>query len=151
MANYARLNDAGEVAEVVDFDWSARHPGSPLVFVPAPDAVRQGWALVDGEWVAPPPPPDIEPAPPPPPSPAPPRSLSKLEFARLLVSAGGMTMEGVRLAREDPVLATMWFVLDLAQAVERDDADTLAGLDAMVATGHLTAEGRAAVLAEWPS
>lgn len=53
-------------------------------------------------------------------------------------------------ARNDANLAAMWIKLEMAMGVERDDADTAAGLAALAALGYLP-NGAQAVLDAWPT
>lgn len=85
-------------------------------------------------------------APPPDPVPVP---QTKLGFLRLCQSLGGMTPQVAVDARNDPALAYLWLVLELAETVERDDPGTVEGLDAMEGLGYLP-NGAAAVLGGWP-
>ncbi len=82
-----------------------------------------------------------------------PRAISKMEFANLLKSIGGMSDENLIAGWTDPNLTALNFWLSQATEVLLDDPDgrTRAGLAGMVALGHLTADGEAAVIAGWPT
>ena len=79
-----------------------------------------------------------------------PRPLTRLEFIRLGMIDGGMTPTMLVNAKDDPNLAAFWILLDMAQEIERDDADTVQGLNALEAKGYLPG-GAQAVLDAWPT
>ena len=85
-----------------------------------------------------------------PPAPSGPQSLTRLEFIRLCQSAGGMTPEMTVAAYNDSNLKYMWLMFEIATGVERDDADTQGGLDALETLGYLP-NGAQAVIDAWPS
>lgn len=89
----------------------------------------------------------IEPAPgpedpPPPPQPvyAGRRILTKLEFLRLFTMTERITMRTA--AKESPVMEDYLQLMDLAQEINLDDQDTVAGVQ-MMEQASLLAEGRA--------
>ena len=86
---------------------------------------------------------------PPPPDPRP-RTLTRVEFARLCMSAGGMTPDMLVQARAAPELATMWILLEMATQVQKDDPEIPTGLAGLEALGFLP-NGAQAVLDAWPA
>ncbi|MBQ4826551.1 hypothetical protein J4729_18670 [Leisingera sp. HS039] len=78
-----------------------------------------------------------------------PRPITRLEFVRLCMSAGGMTQELLVQAKAAPELAAMWIMLDMAQQVQKGDPEVAPGLGALEALGHLP-NGAQAVLDAWP-
>lgn len=87
--------------------------------------------------------------PPGPPEPTP-RALTRVEFVRLCMSAGGMTPEMLVQAKADPALAAMWIMLEMATEVSRDDPEIEPGLTALAQLGYLP-DGAQAVLDAWPA
>lgn len=104
-----------------------------------PANVAHGARVVNGEWVNPP---SVNAVPKP-------KLLSKLEFKRLCVSAGGMTGEMYVACNENPLFKEFWLDFQLAQEISRDDEDVNQGLVAMASAGYLP-NGAAAVIAAWP-
>lgn len=78
-----------------------------------------------------------------------PGSLTKLQFISLGQKAGGMTDAQLVAARGDANLAAMWIKLELAEQVDRDNADTQTAISALDALGYLP-NGAQAVLDAWP-
>lgn len=78
-----------------------------------------------------------------------PQSLTKLQFVRLIKSAGGTTNEQVVAAYKDPALEFFWLMFELATSVERDDPEIAEGLGALEQLGYLP-NGTQAVLDGWP-
>ena len=106
-----------------------------------PETQRVEWDAVGEQWqvVALPPPPDPVP-----------RPLTRVEFIRLGMADGGMTQAMLVQANADADLAAFWIILGMAQEIERDDADTVQGLNALEAKGYLPG-GAQAVLDAWPT
>lgn len=80
----------------------------------------------------------------------PPAALTRLEFLRLVQTAGGVGDAALLAAMDDPALRLLWKRLELATAVERDHPDTATALATLVAAGHLTEAQTAAIRAAWP-
>lgn len=80
-----------------------------------------------------------------------PTTLSKLQFIGLMQQAGGLTDARLVAARTDPALGALWIKFEMSMPeITVDHPVTKGGLDALVATGYLTAAAKAAVLAAWP-
>lgn len=78
-----------------------------------------------------------------------PLKLSRLEFVTLCQTSGGMTDANLVSAKADAQLAALWIKLEVAQYVERDNANTQAGLTALAGLGYLP-NGANAVTSAWP-
>lgn len=76
--------------------------------------------------------------------------LSRVEFLDALQEHGGATDANLVSSRQDSNLEAFWLKFDLANTIERDDAKTQAGLNALVSLGYLDAAGKQAVLDNWP-
>jgi hypothetical protein len=96
-----------------------------------------GWKW-DGEKYTPPRPPEPDPKP-----------LTRVEFARLCMVAGGMTSDMLVQAKAAPELAAMWIMLDMAQEVRAADPEVPPALAELEALGFLPT-GAQAVLDAWP-
>jgi len=80
-----------------------------------------------------------------------PMLLTKIQFARLVMSAGGMSDAQLVAARNDENLAAFWILIDLASnEVKQDDPDVQRGLQALDALGYLP-HGAQAVFDNWPA
>jgi hypothetical protein len=106
-----------------------------------PATERVVWQAEIADWA-------IEPLPAPP-EPKP-RDLTRVEFVRLCMGAGGMTQEMLVQARQAPELAAMWIMLEMAEKVSKDDPEIGPGLAALENLGHLP-NGAQAVLDVWPT
>ncbi|GLR51280.1 hypothetical protein KYK30_20605 [Shinella yambaruensis] len=113
-------------------------PHAELIDV-ATTAVGIGWVRTEGGW-----------APPAVPEPVP-VAMTHLQFIEHAQVAGDLSDEGLVAARADPLLAAFWIKFELATSLERDHPTTVQGLAALVATGHLTEEGREAIVELWPT
>lgn len=80
-----------------------------------------------------------------------PVDLDPLGFQMHVQTVAGMTDADVLAALDDANLRLMWRRLEMATSVPRDAALTVAGLDALVTTGHLTEAQRADVVTQWPT
>jgi hypothetical protein len=80
----------------------------------------------------------------------PPAAIGKVEFIRLVQTAGGMTDAMLVAAHEDVNLKPLWIKFQMASVVEIADPDTQGGLVALEALGYVP-NGAAAVLQAWPS
>ena len=96
-----------------------------------------GWVRVEGGWAAP----VVEPQP---------VVMTHLQFIEHAQAAGGLTDDDLVAARADAALAAFWIKFELATSMERDHPTTVQGLAALVATGHLSEEGRYANFELWP-
>lgn len=108
------------------------------VFNASTTPVGIGWLRVEGGWAAP----VVEPVP---------VVMTHLQFIEHAQAVGGLTDEDLVAARADPLLAAFWIKFELATSMERDHPTTVQGLAALVATGHLTEEGRDAIVDMWPT
>lgn len=113
-------------------------------FLVVPDGTRGGstFTLNDGA---------VDTVTPPPDPPSPPRLpvvLSKIDFVRLVLSAGGASYSQLVAAHNDAALEAYWILLDLSVIVTRDAAETAAALAALDAGGYLPNHA-AAVVAAW--
>lgn len=112
-------------------------------FVVVPDNTRNGSAVTldGGGNVA-----TITPPPDPPAPVAKPRPVSKLEFLHMFtmpeIAAAG--------ALKATTLFTFWTFYEAAATFDRDAAETIGGLAALVATGCITQNRADAILAAWP-
>lgn len=109
---------------------------------PAYDPTTQSLSWGGSDWVVA----DL----PPPPDPVP-VDLDALGFQNIVQTVSGMTDADVLAALDDTSLRLMWKRLEMATVVPRDNAHTVSGLDALVATGHITETDRTAILAAWPT
>lgn len=141
---YARIKN-DRIVDLATDPASQFHPDLAAEFEAVPDEVERGWVRDEaGDWSSPPPPP-------PPPAPEPkPRDLTRVEFVRLCMGAGGMTLEQLVQAKAAPELAAMWIMLEMAEKVAKDDPEIEPGLAELAALGHLP-NGAQAVLDAWPN
>jgi len=79
------------------------------------------------------------------------KDLPTVGFFNLLLTAGGVTYAQIGEARANPVLAGLWPILDNAENVSLEDANTQAGLGALVEAGYLDEAAKDAVIAAWPT
>jgi hypothetical protein len=75
--------------------------------------------------------------------------LSRLEFVRHCMGAGGMSPAMLVLAKAAPELGAMWIMLEMAEQVQRDDPEIAPGL-ALIESLGLLPLGALAVLDAWP-
>jgi len=134
-----RNNKAAEV--VTEEAYETFNPTVKAMFQEVPDKVEAEWKLVDGNWVEPDPRPEPEPRY---------KSISKLEFVRLLKEHGGSTNQMVVDAKKDANLEFFWLMFDLANSIDRNDPEIEEGLDALVEFNYLP-NGKHSVLNNWPS
>lgn len=80
-----------------------------------------------------------------PPAPPAPRTLSKLQFLRSLTQAERIAFR--QAAKANPIMEDFMALLDLAENVDKDDADVVAGLQAAEAAGLIAAGRTAEILA----
>jgi hypothetical protein len=78
-----------------------------------------------------------------------PRSLTKLEFIRLISSKGGATPQNILDAYKDPNLAYFWLMFEVSTGVSRSDPEVREGLGAIDSLGYIP-NGKQAVLDNWP-
>ncbi len=78
-----------------------------------------------------------------------PRVMSKMQFIRLVQTAGGMTDALLAQAHAEPLLTPFWIKFNMTAEMQRDDIDTQAGLGALAALGLLP-NGTQAVIDAWP-
>jgi len=133
MATYAIVSSG----VVTGINVTTINPGEGWQLVP--DGVQLGW-VDDGNG-------GLEA--PPAPTPAH-RPLTRLEFVRLCITAGGMTSMLLVQAKADPYLEALWIMLDFCIEIKHDDEDIGPGLAALDALGYLPG-GAAAVFAAWPT
>ena len=76
--------------------------------------------------------------------------LSVLDFELHVQAAAGLTDAQVVAMLDDANLKLVWHRLGRVSEVNRDHPLVQGGLDALVATNHLTAPQRADVVADWP-
>ena len=131
--NYAYLTTAGQVYTLIQgptgFDPAACYVGQlpPGTWQVAPDNIELGDQYQNGEWVL---------------APRPVLPLTRLEFLRRFTSAERIAIR----ASTDPVVVDFLSLLDAAQEVRTDDADTVAGIGYLATTGLLAAERAAEIL-----
>ena len=79
--------------------------------------------------------------------------LNKIEVIELLRTVSGMTDAEELTLRKDPNLELFWLKWnnDVPQAIHQDHPLTSGVLDALVATGHITADDKKNILASWPT
>jgi hypothetical protein len=118
--------------------------GLVFVAIPTGATVEEGYLYSETGGFSPPP------APPAPPAPGP-MPLTPLEFIGLVQSQGGMTDAQLVASKADTNLAALWLKLSLATEVYATGAITAAGMAALQAGGYLSADGAAAVIANWPT
>jgi hypothetical protein len=75
--------------------------------------------------------------------------LSRVQFLDALQNHGGVSDSDLVASRQDANLGAFWLKFELANSISRDDAKTVAGLDALIATGYLDSAGKQAVLDNW--
>lgn len=93
----------------------------------------------------------VDELPPPAPQPEPaPLVLGRLQFIVLCQTAGGMTDAMLVAAQKNPAFEAFWIKYQMASAVDRDDPITRTALDALAAGDYLP-NGKAAVIAAWPT
>ncbi|SFB92410.1 hypothetical protein SAMN05428997_1037 [Bosea sp. CRIB-10] len=79
-----------------------------------------------------------------------PHVLSKMQFIRLVQTAGGVTDALLVQADAEPLLKPFWVKFTMTTEMQRDDVDTQAGLGALAALGLLP-NGTQAILDAWPT
>ncbi len=79
-----------------------------------------------------------------------PQVMSKMQFIRLVQTAGGMTDALLAQADAEPALKPFWIKFNMTSEIQRDDIDTQAGLTALDTLGLLP-NGWQAVIAAWPT
>lgn len=143
---YARINERGQAVDVTTDDPATRFPAALAAeFQEVPDQVERGWVLSEGEWSAP-----LVPEPGPQTPTGNYRPLSKIEFVQLVQMAGSVSDAQLVAAYKDSNLEALWLKLGWVNQFYRDNPDVEPALDALVATGYLDANGKTAVLANWP-
>lgn len=130
---YAQINDDGLCVAVSDLRDEHDEPNLILL---AGDEDRVGQVWDGSAWSTPT-------------QPAVYKALSKIEFIRLAKSVGGMSGAQHVAASKDANLEEMWLMFNAAEAVEREDPDTLVGLAALEALNYLP-NGAESVLDSWP-
>lgn len=76
--------------------------------------------------------------------------LTPLAFWRYVTTLAGLDAAARKAARDDPYIEELWWEFSIATEILRDSSDTVAALDALIALGHLAAQDKADVLANWP-
>lgn len=133
----AKLDTIENVIEVATLAKAAQiFPDTELIKV-VNDVPGIGWVRVEGGWAAP----VVEPVS---------VVMTHLQFIEHAQATGGLTDEDLVAARADAALAAFWIKFELATSMERDHPTTVQGLAALVATGHLSEEGRDAIVELWP-
>lgn len=79
-----------------------------------------------------------------------PQVMSKMQFIRLVQTAGGMSDALLAQAHAEPLLKPFWIKFNMTSEMQRDDIDTQAGLGALAALGLLP-NGAQAVIDAWPN
>lgn len=135
----------GRVRDDRDTFTSAEIADAGYILAPAkpvsdPVSERVVWDFGTQSW-------KVENLPPPPIPKA--RALSRLEFTRLCMSAGGMTPEMLVQAKAAQELAALWIMLDMALEILKDDPEVPPGLVSLEELGFLP-NGAQAVLDAWP-
>lgn len=77
------------------------------------------------------------------------KPLTKVQFIDHLQSVGGVSDTDLLNISTDPNLTSFWLKFTLAEDISVGEQRTIDGLDALVATGHLTPEGRQSVIDQW--
>lgn len=80
-----------------------------------------------------------------------PEPLSVLDFELHVQVSAGLSDAAIVAMLDDPDLKLVWHRLGRVSEVNRDHPLIQGGLDALVATNHLTAPQRADVVADWPA
>jgi len=104
-----------------------------------PENVGNNWKLVNDDWVEPDPMPEPKPIY---------RSLTKLEFVRLIKEHGGTTNQMIVDAKKNTNLEFFWLMFDLTDKIHRYDTEIDEGLDALVELKYLP-NGKQSVLDNW--
>lgn len=140
---YAQIVN-GIAVDVIDGAPDGRfHSQIAARFVAVGDQVVAGWQVdANGVWSAPSEPSVEVPAPE---SVTVRNTLTRLEFLRRFVLEERVAMRAA--AQTDPVVADWWELLQLAQEVSVDDADTVAALAYLESQGILAAGRADAILA----
>lgn len=136
---YARVTNNVAV-EVIEQDvYDAMPENGQSLFVEVPEQVERKWVLDGDTWSAPEPVPVV----------TTPQPLTRVQFVRLCMSAGGMTQQMLVDSKADPQLAALWMIMDMATHLEKDDPEIAPGLTALETLGYLP-NGADAVLNAWP-
>lgn len=136
---YARIDNNVAVEVIAQDVYDAMPDIGQALFTNVPDDVQRGWVLDGDTWSAPEPDPVA----------TTPQPLTRVQFARLCMSVGGMTPEMLVASRADANLAAMWTMLEMATHLEKEDPEIVPGLTALHALGYLP-NGVQAVLDAWP-
>lgn len=81
------------------------------------------------------------------------RSLTFVEFIELVQQAGQMTDEKaieILATSTKPSIVLLRMKLEKADAIARDNASVLRGLDTLVSESYINDAGKAAILKHWP-
>ncbi len=140
MAKFARIDGDSKVVEIIEVESESLegifHPDVVATFVAVAEADVEIGAVKSGNAFLPKPPPTVARL----------RFIAPLAFRRRMTSERRAAITDA--ASKNATLRAFLDDLGAARVIDLDHEDTIAGVDAMIAAGLLTAEEGAALLAD---